>query len=326
MLPFLHFPTVYGATEVTYLLIDPPAYIARENAEIYAISVHISNVKNLHEAYFSLTYNTSFLEVITVSQGSFFPQSQSIFDFKVDSLFGRIEVDLLLTNSTTTLNGDGSLAEITFRIIQNSTSCAYSTLNFQETLLLDSELTPIAHQSVGAVVFWKSTYDPYIEGSSFDIYTQKAGKGPDEPGGTFLILDVVYLFSEVKYNDWPVPHQIVAFQVINPCNESVLVRTAITNQEGLANISFRIPPIASSIGVWTVISTVSLAQEVIWDTITFKVRPIPTVGGPVCPIEPKTNKCDRVNKATLYSIITTILTLTLFYTVTIKRRKTQITN
>ena len=35
-------------------------------------------------------------------------------------------------------------------------------------------------------------------------------------------------------------------------------------------------------------STVSLAQEVIGDTITFEVQLIPTVGGPVFPIDLKT--------------------------------------
>ena len=315
---FLLFPAVYGDSELTYLLIDPPAYVAKENAEIYTINVNISNVKNLHEAYFTLTYNTSFLDVITVSQGSFFPRSQSHFDFKVDSLSGLIEVNLSLTNSLISLDGEGSLAEIAFKVIQNSTSCAYSTLNFQKILLLDSELAPIAHQSVGAIVFWKSIYDPYMEGRSLDVYTQKAGEGPNKPGGVFFVFEVIHLFSEVKYNNWSVAQALVAFQVINPYDETVFVRTSITNQAGLANVSFRIPPIASSVGVWTAVSTVSLAEKVVWDIVVFEVHP-PLVGGDVQTIDYKTTKYDRTDKTTFYSVA--ILTITVFYTLIRRKRK-----
>jgi len=323
LLSLLHFPVIYGDSEEAYLLIDPPAYVAKETSEIYVVSVNISNVKNLHKAYLSLAYNSSFLDVTTISQGSFFPRSQSHFDFKLDSLSGLIEVNLSLTNSAAALNGDGSLVKISFKVIQNSTSCAYSTLNFRETLLLNPESTPIAHQSVGAVIFWKSIYDPYIEGGSLDVYTQKAGKGPDEPGGTFLVFDVVYLFSEAKYNNWSTPQQLVTFQVINPHNETILVRTAITNQEGVAKISFRIPPTMSSIGVWVAISTVSLVEKVIWDATVFKALPIPTVGGntvggDVNPMEYKTDGCDRDNMA---FYLVTVLTLTLFYTLIRRKSK-----
>ena len=296
--------------------------MAEEIGEVYVISVNISNVKNLYEAYFTLAYNVSFLDAITVSQGSFFPELQSHFDFKIDGLSGLIEVNLSLTNSSVSLNGDGSLVKITFEVTQNSTTCAYSTLNFKEILLLNSESTSISCQSVEAVVFWKSIYDPYMEGSFLDIYTQKAGKGPGELGGTFWVSEVIYLFSEVKYNNWSVPQQMVAFQVINPYGETILVRTAITDQEGIANISFRIPPLIKSIGVWTVISTVSLAQNVIWDITVFEVRSVPTVGGNILPIKYETNNYSRVGNTALYLVA--VLTLTLFYTMAMRRRKTQV--
>ena len=77
---------------------------------------------------------------------------------------------------------------------------------------------------------------------------------------------------------------------MNPSDEVVLIRTAITDEEGLATTSFRIPLTLSSNGTWTAISTVSLADKVVWDITTFQVYLIIPVGGYSVSINVKSQK------------------------------------
>jgi hypothetical protein len=113
--------------------------------------------------------------------------------------------------------------------------------------------------------------DPPLGGRLLDLYTQKGGKGPNEPGGEFVAGEMVYLISRVTYNDYPVQQKLVVFEVRSPLNETVVILVAATDQDGFAQISFRIPNIPSSNGTWTGISVVDIAGETVWDTINFRV-------------------------------------------------------
>ena len=113
--------------------------------------------------------------------------------------------------------------------------------------------------------------DPPLGGRLLDLYTQKGGKGPNEPGGEFVAGEMVYLISRVTYNDYPVQQKLVAFEVRSPLNETVVILVAATDQDGFAQISFRIPNIPSSNRTWTGISVVDIAGETVWDTISFRV-------------------------------------------------------
>ena len=87
------------------------------------------------------------------------------------------------------------------------------------------------------------------------------------------------MISNVTYNGYPVQQKLVAFQVQNPLGDTVVLRTAITDSNGQASISFRIPNQESSIGTWQVMSVVEIAEGIAWDIVTFEVRsPVP-VGG-----------------------------------------------
>jgi len=77
---------------------------------------------------------------------------------------------------------------------------------------------------------------------------------------------------------------------LNPSDEVVLIRTAITDEEGVATTSFGIPLTLSSNGTWTAISTVSLADKVIWDITTFQVYLIIPVEGYSVSINLKSKK------------------------------------
>jgi len=124
-----------------------------------------------------------------------------------------------------------------------------------------------------------------IDPSSYraiDLYTQKepyGGRGPNQPSDAFAPQEDVILYAHVTYRDYPVPGKIVAFEVHGPINhvENLsFARTAVTNADGVANVSFRMPWPNGYVeevvfGVWDVIAVVDIAEVVVNDTLTFKV-------------------------------------------------------
>lgn len=152
-------------------------------------------------------------------------------------------------------------------------------------------------------------YGEPVEGRSLDLYTQKGGEGPDGQGGEFMTGEMVYLISQVTYNDDPVANKIVSFEVRNPFNESVVFRTAITDQNGLAVTGFRIPGILSSNGTWIAISVVEIAEEALWDTVSFQVYLMIPVGGCSFPIKGYTTEKSLTLYLVLVAVLTTVFTI-----------------
>jgi hypothetical protein len=133
-------------------------------------------------------------------------------------------------------------------------------------------------------------------GRIIDVYTQRGGVGPNEPGGEFCLGEEVILDALVTYNGFPVQHKPVAFQVLNPSNGTAAVLTAFSDNNGLAEVNFNISELPSSVGVWTVVSTVEIASITVNDTVTFKVSPCLPVGGYALPL----NTANTEKPSTLY--------------------------
>jgi hypothetical protein len=119
-------------------------------------------------------------------------------------------------------------------------------------------------------------------GRVIDLHTQKApfdGKGINQSSDAFEPQDSVVLYALVTYNDAPVAQKLVAFQVNGPANPLLNITTvgsASTGQDGIAQFSFRIPwpnddPEKKIFGQWFAIATVSIADQTVIDTLTFKV-------------------------------------------------------
>jgi len=280
--PFFTIPKSKATALGVYLSINPSMYIAQATGEIFTINIEIANVANLSSYQFTVTYNTSLLKVNQVLQGSFFPPSSpSHFSFEINMSNGTVRVNCSIDNPANSMTGSGTLASITFEVIQNTNWCADGRpMKLIQTVLLDSRNTPIVHDVVGAVYFWKTLEpDPPVEGRLLDVYTQRGGSGQGQPDGNFTLGEEVQLISDVTYNGQPVQQKLVAFQVLNPLNQTVILRTAITNQNGRASISFRIPNVFESLGTWKVISVVEIAEEIAWDIVTFRVISVTPVGG-----------------------------------------------
>jgi len=299
----------------TYLSMNPLTHVAHEIGELFDVAIDISYVENLHSLAFTLTYNQSLIDVEQVIQGTFFPSPpESLFEYAENKPSGSVRVNMSLAAPGASKNGNGTLAWIVFRAVEES--YGGSPISFEQVLLFDSALKPITHDFVDAVYFWKSVApDPAAEGRVIDLYTQKGGKGPNEPGGDFMADDLVYLVSQVTYDGNPVQQKLVAFQVRNPSNESVLFRGVATDADGLANISFRIPILMSSNGTWTAVSAVDIREEVVWDTISFRVYLgyVP-VGGYSVPTEKHSAEKPLTINLFLLAVLTAVFTV-------IKRKK-----
>ena len=116
---------------------------------------------------------------------------------------------------------------------------------------------------------------------SIDVYTQKepySGRGPHQPSDAFEPQEEVILYAYVTYRDDPVPGKIVAFEAHGPVNrfENLsFTKTAVTDDNGIANVSFRMPwpngyPEEVISGVWNVIGVVDIAGVTVNDTLSFR--------------------------------------------------------
>jgi len=83
----------------------------------------------------------------------------------------------------------------------------------------------------------------------------------------------VHLFAKVTYNYWPVQSKLVSFEVIDPHGSTWAKFTATTDSNGVAYVAFRMPWTCENpedlFGVWTVVATCSLGDQIITDTMTF---------------------------------------------------------
>jgi hypothetical protein len=137
------------------------------------------------------------------------------------------------------------------------------------------------------------------------VYTPKGGKGEGQPDGNYTPGEDVQLISEVTYNGFPVQGKLVAFQVQNPSEQISILRTAITDQDGFATVSFRIPNVLDSLGTWIAISVVEIAENVAWDIVIFEVITTKPVGGFSTAIRGN----GRADLAASYSLLVSTLAL-----------------
>jgi hypothetical protein len=117
-----------------------------------------------------------------------------------------------------------------------------------------------------------------------DYYTQYTGIGPMMNADAYCPQDLVILFAYVTYNEDPVQHKLVQFE-IEPMDKMTgeprelegfpLHRVAMTNEEGIATISFRIPMPCDDyprvLGGWRCYQSVDIACEKVEDIIWFEV-------------------------------------------------------
>jgi len=122
---------------------------------------------------------------------------------------------------------------------------------------------------------WKViTVIPQPDGAAIDLYNQKGGQGPNQPDGAFALGETVTLTALLTYDEEPVQNKLVGFEVIDPTGEIVLNRSNVTDADGLATVNFTVPVLClpNIFGTWIAAATASVSEQIVSDTLTFKVR------------------------------------------------------
>jgi hypothetical protein len=259
--------------------------VASATGEVFDAAVNVTNVGDMHSYRLRLTYDTALLDAIAVAPGGFFPE-QAVFEFTINEPAGWVAVNASLPSFATALWGDGALTCVRFRAVQPSPDNAeYSIIRLNQTEIYDTGLALIDHCSVSGIYFWQTIQpDPLQEERLVDLFTQKGGAGQDVSGGMFILNDLVHLTAYVTYNDWPQQNLLVTFQVIGPSGETVFLDIVETDEYGYATVSFRIPDLETSLGLWSVVASVDIACTIVWDSTELQVVP-ELVGGTSLAVE-----------------------------------------
>ncbi|MEM2522840.1 MAG: hypothetical protein QXW82_06805 [Candidatus Bathyarchaeia archaeon] len=133
---------------------------------------------------------------------------------------------------------------------------------------------PVPH--VVSTATYKAPFKP--PGRWIDVYTEYpepyGGQGPGMPSDAFGPQSEVTLYALVTYNLDPVQQKLVTFEIKH--GEFHYIRTARTDENGIATVSFRLPwpcenPEQRVFGTWYVNATVEIAEQYVFDTLTFEV-------------------------------------------------------
>jgi hypothetical protein len=134
-----------------------------------------------------------------------------------------------------------------------------------------------------ATVQTNANIESVTSGRMIDLFTQKepySGKGANVSSDAFAPQEEVILYARVTYGGDPVQNKPVDFHVSapNPALQGFpLYRVTLTNESGIASISFRIPhptpdtPKEVIFGTWLATAAVDIAEERVIDTLTFRV-------------------------------------------------------
>jgi hypothetical protein len=108
---------------------------------------------------------------------------------------------------------------------------------------------------------------------TLDLYNQKGGQGPNQPSGSFAPGETVELRALLEYNGDPVENKFVGFEVTNSIGEIILIRSNMTDANGIAKINFTVigECFPDLYGEWSALATSTVSGLFANDTLTFNV-------------------------------------------------------
>jgi len=185
------------------LFVDPPKYTASVLDEVFTIDINVANVTDLGVFEFKLGYNTTLLDGMEATVGSF-PPNPIPNVLEINEIEGYIWIGFMCSGA----DGNGTLATITFKTKYAwSVSCP---LHLYDTLLGDNYGNPIDH----------TVEDGYYEFVILNI-TVATDKSIYQQGDKVEIHGNLTLESS--------PYQgLVAVEVDDPDNYGVVRRTLQT--------------------------------------------------------------------------------------------------
>jgi len=292
---------------VAYLSIVPPYLEVVPNdttlgpapavGEEFTIAV---NIKELHWNWylvgveFRLTYCPDLMQVVSIEEGDYLPQFEqtgapqpTIFQ-AFDEGDYIVLMDLILPNGTgyypdPVAGGDpvenGTIAIITFEVTAQDVSCDPEDFEcdfiLYDILMIDKKSEPIGYRDPVDGTY--TILGSFEVGRIIDVYTQYpapyGGQGLMQPSDMFWPQKEVILCANVTFNCWPVQQKLVTFTVWDNQDNMWTTLQAVTDEDGVACVSFRLPwpcdDPESLLGVWRVVAEVDVACESIYDELEF---------------------------------------------------------
>lgn len=106
-----------------------------------------------------------------------------------------------------------------------------------------------------------------------DVYTNRGGNGSNTSSEPYSRNETVNLYARVSNGTNPLGNSLVTFAAYWPTNKLILLTTNKSNESGIAQEAFRIPPVNESIGPWRVVVSVRISDQVFIDALTFECKP-----------------------------------------------------
>jgi len=251
--------------------------------DTFVETVSISTSEAVNSLQFTITYNSSLLDIVSVLQGTFFPQHSppTQFIFEKNQAAGTVNISMSLVDPQTK-TGNGTLANVSFNPIEDPQTLLFSPIRLDQISILNSAHQSIPYNNTVAVYFWKSVTPPPPPQSTarlVDLYTQRNGIGQNAYGGEFAAGSPVILSALATYNDFPIQHLPVAFQVLDCQNQTVAILIGMTDENGVATVQFRMRNDTSCEGTWIAIAAVDISCTIVLDITNFRVLFPHVIGG-----------------------------------------------
>lgn len=280
-------------TPIHYLSVQPPTTVIPAGAPVVGTAnaffdVYV-NINALNAAFwvvgieFKLAYDPTLIDYVSIAVDPWLDAFGDIYMVPVIEGPGTIHTAVVLLPHHSPpsvwdfpISGSGHLVKLTFEVIHQEAFPWYdeSTLDLYDAKYSDINANPVVglDNADGLVRVFG-----FVVGRQIDMYTQYpgpyGGQGPHMPSDMFWPQKQVELWANVTYNLWPEQNKIVAFEIHNPAGEIVDIITAISDENGVAHTSYRIPwpcfNTSALFGIWNVIATVDIACVVVNDTMQF---------------------------------------------------------
>jgi hypothetical protein len=242
-----------------------------------------------------VSFDPTLIEATAITSGGFLESYASavfVVVSTIDNVAGNVHFAEVQLPPRTAEPASGILFKITFHVIYESLTypppqCAIAIGPSDLPSFPHPEIpsypyyskpwsVPIAHTVVDGT--YKAKFKPM--GATIDLYVCDfpepfKGIGPNVPSEGYAPQKLVHLKALVTYNLWPVQFKPVTFEIHDPQGNVVAVRTAFSNESGIAVAEYRLPwpceEWPDMFGIWTVIATVDVYCKVVNDTLQFKL-------------------------------------------------------
>lgn len=169
----------------------------------------------------------------------------------------------------------GSNIKLTRSATTNRSGVAVATVTSEDfdgqEIALGVWTTTATAEANDPPIFDSLTFEVKLAPSPFvDVFADRGGNGANTQSQPYRRNETVTLYALVSNGTNPVEGLQVTFAVYAPSNFTGLVSISQSNSSGLAEATFRIPPVVESIGTWRIITTVRVFDKVFVDAMTFE--------------------------------------------------------